>query len=53
MIIRNVEKKETKTKGSRSEGKMNIVREGKKISHTITNIPEEGVYMGVCEDNII
>jgi hypothetical protein len=49
MIIKNVEKKETTTKGSRNEGKMNFVREGKKIPHTITNIPVEGVYMGVCE----
>jgi hypothetical protein len=55
MIIKNVEEKETTTtttKGNRSGGKMNLIREGKKIPHTITNIPVEGVYMGVCEDDI-
>jgi hypothetical protein len=29
-------------------GKMNFFRDGKKIPHTITNIPREGVYFGVC-----
>jgi hypothetical protein len=48
MIIRNTEEKQTTTKGSRTGGKVNFFREKKKIPHTITNIPLEGVYMGVC-----
>jgi hypothetical protein len=28
-------------------GKMNFIRFGKKLPHTITNIPIEGVYFGV------
>jgi hypothetical protein len=30
-----------------SGGKMNFEREGMKIPHTITNIPSDGVYLGV------
>jgi hypothetical protein len=41
-----------KKKESSSGGKMNFIREGKKIPHTITDIPSEGVYFGVCIINI-
>jgi hypothetical protein len=47
MIIRNTEEIQVTKKNCRSEGKMNFAREGKKIPHTITNIPAEGVYLGV------
>jgi hypothetical protein len=41
-----------KKKESSSGGKINFIREGKKIPHTITHIPSEGVYFGVCIINI-
>lgn len=53
VIIKNVDEKETETKGNKSGRKMNFAREGKKIPHTITNIPMEGVYLGVCEDDMM
>jgi hypothetical protein len=28
--------------------RMNFIREGRKIPHTIMNVPSDGVYLGVC-----
>jgi hypothetical protein len=29
-------------------GRMNFVRDGIKIRHTVINVPSDGVYLGVC-----
>jgi hypothetical protein len=38
---KNMKKKE-------QQGKMNIIKNQKRVPHTIVNIPKDGVYFGVC-----
>jgi hypothetical protein len=44
-----INQKKNKKESSSGGGKLNFIRERKKIPHTITNIPSEGVYFGVCD----
>jgi hypothetical protein len=35
-------------KKKEQQGKMNIIRNQKRVPHTIVNIPKDGVHLGVC-----
>jgi hypothetical protein len=50
-VIRTIINQKEKNESSNG-GKMNFICEGKKILHTVTHIPSEGVYFGVCVINM-